>query len=154
MSSISPSLGVPLTNGGLPPTSPGAVRQSATDVGQTGVSQATQTDGSQSASPGAGSGVSPGVSASGNVAGSAAVTPSSPPIGAEALKKLVSDMQARLAGSGSSLEFSVDPSTGRSVVTVTERSTNQVIWQFPSEQALQVSKALERTIGGFVNRTA
>ena len=61
-------------------------------------------------------------------------------------------MQSKLAGANSDLEFSVDKDSGQSIVKVTERTTNEVIWQFPSDQALQVSKVLSRFIGAFVNR--
>jgi flagellar protein FlaG len=63
-------------------------------------------------------------------------------------------MQTRLSGANANLVFSVDQDSGRSVVKVTERSTNEVIWQFPTEQALQVSKELGRYLGALVNRTA
>jgi flagellar protein FlaG len=76
--------------------------------------------------------------------GAAAGTSSSPSPGADELKKLVADMQSKLSGANANLEFSVDAGSGRSVVTVTERTTNEVIWQFPSEEALQVSKELGR----------
>jgi flagellar protein FlaG len=75
-------------------------------------------------------------------------------MGAAELKKLVGDMQSKLSGASSNLEFTVDKDSGRSVVKVTERTTNEVIWQFPSEQALQVSKELGHYLGAFVNRTA
>ena len=77
---------------------------------------------------------------------------SSPPLDAEALQRIVGEMQSKLAGANSDLEFSVDKDSGQSIVKVTERTTNKVIWQFPSDQALQVSKVLSRFIGAFVNR--
>lgn len=70
------------------------------------------------------------------------------------LKKLVSAMQSKVAQTGSDLEFSVDKESGKSVVKVMERSSKQVIWQFPSEQALQVTKELDRFLGAFLNHTA
>jgi flagellar protein FlaG len=72
----------------------------------------------------------------------------------EELKKLVSTMQAKVAQTASDLQFSIDKESGKSVVKVTERASNQVIWQFPSEQALQVTKELDRYLGAFLNRTA
>jgi flagellar protein FlaG len=77
---------------------------------------------------------------------------SSPSLDAEALQKIVAEMQSKLAGTNSDLEFSVDKDSGQSVVKVTERTTKEVIWQFPSDQALQVSKELSRFLGAFVNR--
>ena len=99
----------------------------------------------------------PGDLASGSDIGNAAVastgTPSGPTRGAEELRKLVVDMQTRLSGTNANLVFSVDQDSGRSVVKVTERTTNEVIWQFPTDQALQVSKELGRYLGVLVNRT-
>jgi flagellar protein FlaG len=78
----------------------------------------------------------------------------SPALEADALQKIVAEMQTQLAGANSDLEFSVDKDSGRSVVKVTERATKEVVWQFPSDQALQVSKELGRLLGAFVNRAA
>jgi flagellar protein FlaG len=77
---------------------------------------------------------------------------SSPSLDAETLQRIVGEMQSKLAGTNSDLEFSVDKDSGQSVVKVTERTTKEVIWQFPSDQALQVSKELSRLLGAFVNR--
>jgi flagellar protein FlaG len=92
-----------------------------------------------------------GVVTENGAAGTAAPTPPSSSLGANELKRLVVEMQSKMAGATSNLEFSVDKDTGRSVVKVTERTTNEVIWQFPSEQALQVSKELDRYLGAFVS---
>lgn len=81
-----------------------------------------------------------------------ASVPSKTSLDVEALQKIVSQMQSKLAGTNSDLEFSVDKDSGQFVVKVTERSTKNVIWQFPSDQALQVSKELSRFLGAFVNR--
>jgi len=72
----------------------------------------------------------------------------------EELKKLVNAMQAKVAQTASDLQFSIDKESGKSVVKVTERASKEVIWQFPSEQALQVTKELDRYLGAFLNRTA
>ena len=74
--------------------------------------------------------------------------------GADELKSLVKEMQTKVNGATSALEFSVDQDSGKSIVKVTERSTKQVIWQFPSEQALQVTKELDRYQGSLLSRKA
>lgn len=134
-SSMSPTPSVSMTGLGLPALGVGAARLSSADTGQARTGQTTQAGGVVTG-------------------GGAAGTPSSSPLAPDELKRLVSDMQSKLSGASSNLEFSVDKDTGRSVVKVTERTTNEVIWQFPSEQALQVSKELDRYLGAFVNRTA
>jgi flagellar protein FlaG len=135
MSSISPSLGIPLTGASQPLSGAASVRLSAAGAGQAASSQTIQSGGSGNGSGGA-------------------VTQPNASTGADDLKKLVGNMQSKLSGASSNLEFSVDKDSGRSIVKVTERTTNEVIWQFPSEQALQVSKELDRYLGAFVNRTA
>lgn len=70
--------------------------------------------------------------------------PTQQPPGPDALQKLVDTMQTKAKSAGSDLQFSIDQDSGRSIVKVTERSSKDVIWQFPSEQALQVTKELDR----------
>ncbi len=67
-----------------------------------------------------------------------------PTPGPEELNKLVASMQNRVSNLSSDLEFSVDDDSGKSIIKVTERTTKDVIWQFPSEQALQVTRELDR----------
>lgn len=52
------------------------------------------------------------------------------------------------------LLFAVDPSTGRQVVKVTDRGTNEVIRQIPSEEVLRLSKALDDFKGLLVKDSA
>lgn len=52
------------------------------------------------------------------------------------------------------LQFSVDPSTGRSIVKVTDSSTNEVIRQIPAEDVLRLSKALDDFKGLLVKDSA
>lgn len=62
----------------------------------------------------------------------------------EELQKLVSDMQRKVNAVASDLQFSVDDESGKSIVKVMERSSKDVIWQFPSEEALHVTRELDR----------
>jgi flagellar protein FlaG len=52
------------------------------------------------------------------------------------------------------LQFSVDPSTGRRIVKVTDSSTNEVIRQIPAEDVLRLSKAIDDFKGLLVKDTA
>lgn len=73
----------------------------------------------------------------------------------EQLGNIVSKLQTQVGAAAADLQFSVDHDTGKSVVKVLEKATKTVIWQFPSEQALQVSKDIERFQKGFmVNQQA
>lgn len=52
------------------------------------------------------------------------------------------------------LQFSIDPSTGRRVVKVTDSSTNEVIRQIPAEDVLRLSKAIDDFKGLLVKDSA
>lgn len=63
---------------------------------------------------------------------------------ARELKQLTEELQRRVGGAGSQLEFSIDKESGESVVKVLDRSTKEVIRQIPSEEMLQIARGLER----------
>jgi uncharacterized FlaG/YvyC family protein len=42
------------------------------------------------------------------------------------------------------LAFVVDQDSGRALIQLTDRATKEVIQQFPTEAAMQISKALDR----------
>jgi flagellar protein FlaG len=60
------------------------------------------------------------------------------------LRRITEDLQRRLSIVAPELEFSVDESSGRSIVKATDRTTHEVIRQFPSEEMLQIAKGIER----------
>jgi flagellar protein FlaG len=71
------------------------------------------------------------------------------------LNKLVSEMQRKVNTLSPQLQFSIDKESGKSIVKVTDSSTKEVIWQFPSEEALQITKEIDRFQQGMlVNRKA
>lgn len=86
----------------------------------------------------------------GAVAAPAKVTPTP-----DELKVIVNELQSRIDIHSSDLQFSVDEDSGKAIVKVTDRSTKDVIWQFPSEDALQAAKELDRFQQGLLlNRKA
>ncbi len=71
------------------------------------------------------------------------------------LNSLVKEMQRKVASLSSDLQFSVDQDTGKNIVRVTERASKRIVWQFPSEDALQVTRALDQYQKGLMlNRQA
>lgn len=73
----------------------------------------------------------------------------------EALDKMVSAMQRKVTGISADLQFSIDKETGKTIVKLTDESTKELIWQFPSEEAMQITKALDQYQRGLlVNRKA
>jgi flagellar protein FlaG len=71
------------------------------------------------------------------------------------LKRIVGRMQIKVAAANPALQFSIDGASGKSIVKVTDQNTNEVIWQFPSEAALQISKEMDQFQKGLLlNRKA
>ena len=90
------------------------------------------------------------------------LTPGSPPAAtasgtpsAAELERLDNQMQSKVSTIAPELQFLVDKDSGKSIIKLTDRNTSEVVWQFPSEQALQVTRALDRFQKGLMlNRNA
>ena len=71
------------------------------------------------------------------------------------LKSLASEIQRKVSSISSDLQFSVDEETGKDLIRVTDRTTKKIVWQFPSEEALNITKALDQYQKGvMLNRRA
>jgi flagellar protein FlaG len=74
---------------------------------------------------------------------------------AEEIQRATDDLQQRVSVLAPELQFSVDQSSGRSIIRFTDRATNEVIRQFPSEEALALTKAMDQFQRGLIfNRKA
>ena len=62
----------------------------------------------------------------------------------EEIAKQVHELQAKMDKLNPALNFVVDKESGRALIQLTDRVTKEVILQFPSEAALQISKALDQ----------
>lgn len=67
---------------------------------------------------------------------------------AQALDESVSKINDLLSQQGRSLQFSVDRSTGRTVVKVIDMASGELIRQIPSEQWLSMAHAMLKIPGG------
>ena len=54
----------------------------------------------------------------------------------------------------SNLAFEIDDDTGRTIIKITEASTGELIRQIPSEEMLEIAKALDRLQGLLVKQKA
>ena len=64
------------------------------------------------------------------------------------------DLQVKMDKLNPALAFVLDQSTGRALIQLTDRHTKEVIQQFPTAAAIQISKALDRfEKGQLINRT-
>lgn len=66
----------------------------------------------------------------------------------EQLKRMVDDANKSLNKSSSKLEFSVDDATNKTIVKVTESQSGKLIMQFPSEEMLSVTRAIDHAQQG------
>ena len=65
-------------------------------------------------------------------------------LSSDELKNLASEMQRKVSAISSDLQFSVDEETGKDLIRVTDRTTKKIVWQFPSEEALNITRALDQ----------
>jgi flagellar protein FlaG len=61
-------------------------------------------------------------------------------LSAEDLARLSADLQQKADLVAPQIRFTVDQSNGRTLIEVTDRETNKVIRQIPSEEAVQIAK--------------
>jgi len=61
----------------------------------------------------------------------------------EQIKNMVENANKAMDKSNSSLEFSVDNATNKTIIKVTEAQSGKVIMQFPSEEMLSVTRAID-----------
>ncbi len=54
----------------------------------------------------------------------------------------------------SSVEFSLDEDSGRTIVKMVDTASKEVLRQFPSEEMLAISKSIDRMQGLLINREA
>lgn len=66
----------------------------------------------------------------------------------EQLRHLVDDANKSMSKNSSQLEFSVDATTSKTVVKVKEATSGKVIMQFPSEEMLSVTRAIDQAQQG------
>ena len=90
----------------------------------------------------------------------AAQTPSSPTAGvapvqpAVDLSKAIEQIQGYLKNSGKNLAVSFDDSADRYVTKVVSSDTGEVVRTIPSEEVLEVARAINEKLGGLINQRA
>lgn len=66
------------------------------------------------------------------------------------MQNVLDSINKALKQSNKNLEFSMDSETNRSVVKLVDSETGDVIRQFPSEEALAISRAIDRIQQGLL----
>jgi flagellar protein FlaG len=90
--------------------------------------------------------IAPGESMSADPA-SAAVAPRAAAADEERLREIVRAASRAIAPLASSIEFSLDQESGKTVVKVIDTETQELIRQIPSPEMLEISPALDRIQG-------
>ncbi|HEY4369380.1 MAG TPA: flagellar protein FlaG [Steroidobacteraceae bacterium] len=72
---------------------------------------------------------------------------------ADAVQAAARQIDSYLKSVGQALEFSVDQATGRTVVTVRETATGDVIRQIPNEEVLELARHLDAGPSALLNLT-
>ncbi len=70
------------------------------------------------------------------------------------LSKAVEQIQGYLRDSGKDLSVSFDDSAGRYVTKVVSSYTGEVVRTIPSEEVLEVARAINEKLGGLINQRA
>ena len=84
----------------------------------------------------------------------AAATPPPPQLSSEQVKQAMEKIRVAVAPVAQGLEFSMDEASGRTVITVVDTNTQEVIRQIPSEEVLRMSQELDKMQGLLLRQTA
>jgi flagellar protein FlaG len=68
--------------------------------------------------------------------------PADPDVSQDVMRAVAKQIESYLRANGRDLQFSIDEETGRTVVTIRDKSTGEVIRQIPNAEALRIAQAL------------
>lgn len=97
----------------------------------------------------------PGVHAQGAKPVENAAAPAAEPTpGMEQIHDALAEVQQTLGPVARNLLFSLDEDSGKTIITVVDSSTDEVIRQIPSEELVAISKALDKLQGLLIKQQA
>ena len=70
------------------------------------------------------------------------------------LDQAIKDINQSLKNNVQGIEFSVDDDNGKVIVKVVDQNTKELIRQMPTEEALQIAKAMDQAIGLLIKQSA
>jgi flagellar protein FlaG len=73
------------------------------------------------------------------------------PLTSQQLEKVAQQLQAFVGEMNRGLEFSVDKDSGRDVIKVIDKTSGDLVKQYPSEEVLTLVAKLSDMVGGFVD---
>lgn len=72
----------------------------------------------------------------------------------EEVREAVKEIRQNVGGNSTNLQFSVDEASGRTIVSVIDSETRQVVRQIPSEEIMRMARAMDRMQGLLFNGKA
>jgi len=97
---------------------------------------------------------SPPARASADVASAPKVAPIAKPGKHDALEAAIEKIQQSIGSTGQQVSFSVDDSSGQTVLRVIDAQTNTVLRQIPGDEALALARTLDRMQGMLIRQKA
>jgi flagellar protein FlaG len=70
------------------------------------------------------------------------------------IESVTRQIDSFLRSMNKSLQFRLDESTGRMIVSICDSETGEVIRQVPGEEALRIAQDLENRLSGMLDETA
>ncbi|WP_292993797.1 flagellar protein FlaG [Nitrosomonas sp.] len=72
----------------------------------------------------------------------------------EQIRQAVQNIQSAVDNLAHNLRFSIDEDTGKTIIKVVDTHTDEVIRQFPTEQAIEIARTLDKVQGLLFNDKA
>lgn len=72
----------------------------------------------------------------------------------EQIRQAVQNIQGAVENLAHNLRFSIDEDTGKTIIKVVDTHTDEVIRQFPTEQAIEIARTLDKVQGLLFNDKA
>lgn len=72
----------------------------------------------------------------------------------EEVREAVKEIQQNTGSNSTNLQFSVDEASGKTIVSVIDSETRQVVRQIPSEEIMRMARAMDRMQGLLFNGKA
>lgn len=73
---------------------------------------------------------------------------------AEQMQMAVAEIRRAVAPVARNLQFSIDKETGKTIVTIVDAETNEVIRQIPGDEVLAIARAIDRMQGLLIRQKA
>ena len=72
----------------------------------------------------------------------------------EQIRQAVQDIQGAVDNLAHNLRFSIDEDTGKTIIKVVDAHTDEIIRQFPTEEAIEIARTLDKVQGLLFNDKA